>query len=473
MRKLWVLKDLAHPQAQEAETRNVYDMLRASKSASLFPNLNFVQMQLVPSIMTLRLLHVVASPSLQEIDISLRNRSRYGSNEGSDPGVPKLMEELSAFCESCPSVKTLHLTASTKVVDLRALSKTLQACRDLRSVVLMVHDPRRHPACPSDTTVDGVRQLLSQLSSLPWLHELNLTPGQFDHHQDGQTVGLSVPLAFQDLVIVNLRGVNDSFLKSLLRDCLFPSLGSLRVDVTHAIFPTFAGLLKASVSTETFHTLEVDLPRTVAPFPVFGWPELRPLLSFHNLESLSMSGRAVSLEVSDQYWEVFARSWPRLRRLHIGDSLRDDGSIGVNPSFTSLVHLVRNCPKLSSVTLTLRDNSDHIIDFAELDALPVSEHLTELHLRHTSFRHLGPPAAWIARMFPRLAMLTKAEQFSDESMVGIFGNFSTAQWDELFDAVRAAAAGASSNSCMRTLSFDSCLQATSANEPFPAGAKLC
>lgn len=420
----------------------IHDTLRSMRGVTLLPNVRFVQLQLASLEHSLQFLLGVASFCLLEVCLTWRDQSAIDDR----PRQQTLLRNFTTILSLCPSFQTLYLTMTAASVDLRTLSDALHTCEYLRFVSLIIEGYHRglgSTSVESGTNGDRLTELLTYLSSIPCLRELELRNGVLSESADHDTeVAITSPsLVFRDLtkVFVDVGPGTDAFYKALFTTCHFPILRSCVLRVASTLCSALPALLKSTVSVKALQTLHVSFwQRASVLIARIGFVELRPLSVFTSLQSLRIAGRDFTIELGDHHWESMARGWPHIRHFDIEDGVGggDDNTVTVlRPSYKSLAHFVRLCPKLTQITLTLRD--EHPLDTDELDSLPVSDRPIVLHLWHSTFRNFDPPARWIARMFPRLRLLTHATGYRvGYGITNPFLTYRHESWVELFDQVK-------------------------------------
>ena len=125
VRSLWLNDDWHLYGAHTVETHNIYNILRAAKGTSLYPNVRSIHLELSSPVDSLKLLLGVASSSLTRLDLVLNHLVLQGTISSIEQ-VTKYLRDLP---EACPSVQAFGLRASIRSVEalLGALPDILHA----------------------------------------------------------------------------------------------------------------------------------------------------------------------------------------------------------------------------------------------------------------------------------------------------------------------------------------------------------
>lgn len=129
---------------------------------------------------------------------------------------------------------------------------------------------------------------------------------------------------------------------------------------------------------------------------------VKPLLRLLHVEELVLTSLEPFIGFSDKDIVDLATAWgPQLTILRLEYKAQPTGS---RPSFLCIDHLAKTCPRLTELSLTLKEGSltyqtpDHVSDHA----------LASLHLQHTDIMHHARVARYIDGLFPRLVRFDSA-----------------------------------------------------------------
>ena len=246
------------------------------------------------------------------------------------------------------------------------------------------------------------QRALLHLAGMPALHKLALNVSSSDDF-----ISLSLPRsAFPALRDLDLTGKMASAFLEALPSCKLEAIRVVFESTTNEgnIMTRFFQVLHECCSHQSLSRIGVHFePNFMQPHhPDIEAYMLQPLLSFVNLQDITISIHH-KFEINNNFVEVAAKSWPRLRSLKLGfdgwGSCRWGGRSNI--TLTGLASLARHCPDLTSLAIVIDATVvDHVLD------IPVSNtKLNVLHLGDSIIQNPTSVAACLSRIFPYLTSI--------------------------------------------------------------------
>lgn len=235
-----------------------------------------------------------------------------------------------AFPVLLPEVESISIKGGSPraVLDVRSLP----GCAHLRSFI---------------STIPISLESAVQLSSLPKLETLSFT--MLD--QETSSAPLPTPCGFR-----SLRSLSYGPSPTFIQACHFPVLQDFTAFRPQQLSPLLEALVK-HCNPKLLRTVRTDCPLGSATPEVF-IDHIRPLLKLHDLESVAISNSGCSQD--DKMIETMSLAWPNLKVL----SLTNPSQIycETHPTWRGLLHLVRNCPALCSLSIEIETRELKIVN---------------------------------------------------------------------------------------------------------------
>ena len=300
-------------------------------SAPFFPNLRTLAWYPDNHLAMLPFFRLLCGPALTSLSAEF----------ATDPTSLALVADLGAMC---PNITDISISSSSETLsaDLaNALSMSIchwknlkhVSCDDL-TVPALEHLSRARnlaslTACASAHLSSFSRAFNAVEASFPSLHHLHLYTGLLST-TTACLKGLRLPLEEFRLDLFDAEEVFSG--TSHLRD----------------LFATLAGACSHARFTRFY--LCVICPHFPSPHSAATIRDLRPLFNFAHLRVLSLEGLS-SFTFDDDDIAELASAWPDIEELAL--STCADHPIASLPTFQSLIHLVRACPKLRALSLVV------------------------------------------------------------------------------------------------------------------------